>query len=190
MATAKHDARKILDGLPEEASLEDIQYHLYVLQRIERGREDVASGLIVPPGRGRAAADQVARRVAWTETAWRDLEHVANYIAEDSPGYTAALVRRIRDQARALEELSERGRIVPELDQSAVRELVVGSHRLIYEISDEDPWLDPRCARSQCAVGYGESHRPRRELSHALGRSRCHARSRAATRSGPSLHPS
>jgi len=64
----------------------------------------------------------VARRVAWTETAWRDLEHVADYIAEDSPGYAAALVRRIRDQAHSLEELAERGRVVPELDQPAVRE--------------------------------------------------------------------
>jgi len=57
MATAKHDARKILDGLPEEASLEDIQYHLYVLQRIERGREDVAAGRIV-------SQDEVEQRLA------------------------------------------------------------------------------------------------------------------------------
>jgi len=45
MATAKQDARRVLDGLPEEASLEDIQYHLYVLQRIRRGREDVGQGV-------------------------------------------------------------------------------------------------------------------------------------------------
>ncbi len=83
----------------------------------------------------------MARRVAWTETAWRDLEHVADYIAEDSPGYAAALVRRIRDQARSLEELAERGRVVPELDQPAARELVVGSHRLIYEISEGDVYV-------------------------------------------------
>jgi plasmid stabilization system protein ParE len=50
-------------------------------------------------------------------------------------------VRRIRDQARALEVMSERGRIVPELDQPAVRELVVGSYRLIYEISEEDVYV-------------------------------------------------
>lgn len=78
----------------------------------------------------------MARRVAWTETAWRDLEHVADYIAEDSPGYAAALVRQIRDQARSLEEMAERGRVVPELDQPTVRELVVGSYRLIYELSE------------------------------------------------------
>ncbi len=83
----------------------------------------------------------MARRVAWSETAWRDLEHVADYIAEDSPGYAAALVRRIRDQARSLEELAERGRVVPELDQPAVRELVVGSYRLIYEISEKGVYV-------------------------------------------------
>jgi predicted transcriptional regulator len=48
MATAKQDARKILENLPDEASLEDIQYHLYVLQRIERGREDIEAGRVVP----------------------------------------------------------------------------------------------------------------------------------------------
>lgn len=78
----------------------------------------------------------MARRVAWTETAWRDLERIADHIAEDSPGYAAALVRHIRDQARSLEEMAERGRVVPELDQPTVRELVVGSYRLIYEISE------------------------------------------------------
>jgi len=61
MATAKQDARKILDGLPEEASLEDIQYHLYVLQRVERGREDVEAGRVVPQ-------DEVEQRLArWLE---------------------------------------------------------------------------------------------------------------------------
>lgn len=57
MATAKHDARKILDKLPEEASLEDIQYHLYVLQRVNRGREDVQAGRVV-------SHDEIERRLA------------------------------------------------------------------------------------------------------------------------------
>jgi toxin ParE1/3/4 len=79
----------------------------------------------------------VARRVAWTETAWRDLERIGDYIAEDSPGYAAAFLRRVRDRARLLDELAERGRVVPELDEPEVRELFVGSYRLIYEITDE-----------------------------------------------------
>lgn len=57
MVTAKQDVRRILDRLPEEASLEDIQYHLYVLQRISRGREDVGAGRVLPQG-------EVERRLA------------------------------------------------------------------------------------------------------------------------------
>ncbi|HEY6637074.1 MAG TPA: type II toxin-antitoxin system RelE/ParE family toxin [Solirubrobacterales bacterium] len=47
----------------------------------------------------------------------------------------------MRDQAGSLEELAGRGRVVPELDQPAVRELVVGSYRLIYEISEGDVYV-------------------------------------------------
>lgn len=47
MPTAKQEAQKVLDTLPDEASLEDIQYHLYVLQRIERARGEVAAGQTV-----------------------------------------------------------------------------------------------------------------------------------------------
>jgi predicted transcriptional regulator len=57
MATAKQDVRRVLDGLPEEVSLEDIQYHLYVLQRIERGREYVEAGRVLPQ-------DEVEQRLA------------------------------------------------------------------------------------------------------------------------------
>ena len=78
----------------------------------------------------------MARQVAWTETAWRDLERVAEYIAEDSPSYAAGFVRQLRDRAGSLDEMAARGRIVPELEDPAVRELLVGSYRLIYEASE------------------------------------------------------
>jgi plasmid stabilization system protein ParE len=73
----------------------------------------------------------MARHVVWTETAWRDLERIADYIAEDSPGYAAAFVRRVWDRSRSLETLAERGRVVPEVGDPAVRELVISSYRLI-----------------------------------------------------------
>ncbi len=41
MATAKKAVRDLLRKLPEDCSLEDVQYHLYVLQKIERGLKDV-----------------------------------------------------------------------------------------------------------------------------------------------------
>ncbi|MCB9766903.1 MAG: hypothetical protein H6751_06730 [Candidatus Omnitrophica bacterium] len=37
MVTAKDEVRSLLDQLPEDCSLEDIQYHLYVVEKIRRG---------------------------------------------------------------------------------------------------------------------------------------------------------
>jgi predicted transcriptional regulator len=39
---------KLLEQLPEEATLEDIQYHLYVLQKIKAGQEAVDAGHVIP----------------------------------------------------------------------------------------------------------------------------------------------
>ena len=39
MSTAKSEVSNLLDTLPEDASLEDIQYHLYVLGKIRKGSE-------------------------------------------------------------------------------------------------------------------------------------------------------
>lgn len=35
----KEEVRRLLDTLPNEASYEDIQYHIYVQQKIDRGIE-------------------------------------------------------------------------------------------------------------------------------------------------------
>ena len=41
MQSAKHEVMELLKGLPDDTSLEEIQYHLYVRQKIERGLRDV-----------------------------------------------------------------------------------------------------------------------------------------------------
>ncbi|MEI7934675.1 MAG: hypothetical protein WCH30_06440 [Chlorobiaceae bacterium] len=44
MLQAKQEVQQLLDQLPENVSFDDIQYHIYVCQKINRGLEDVASG--------------------------------------------------------------------------------------------------------------------------------------------------
>ncbi|MGK2857513.1 MAG: hypothetical protein ACSLFQ_09930 [Thermoanaerobaculia bacterium] len=48
MDAAKEQVKQILEVLPEDASLEDIQYHIYVRQRIEQGLADGSAGRVVP----------------------------------------------------------------------------------------------------------------------------------------------
>jgi hypothetical protein len=40
MGSAKQQVESLLHKLPENCSLEDIQYHLYVLDKVRRGLED------------------------------------------------------------------------------------------------------------------------------------------------------
>lgn len=41
MSTAKQQVESLLHKLPENCSLEDIQYHLYVLDKVRHGLEEV-----------------------------------------------------------------------------------------------------------------------------------------------------
>ena len=37
MSTVKDEVKALLDKLPDDCSLEDVQYHLYVVEKINRG---------------------------------------------------------------------------------------------------------------------------------------------------------
>jgi len=42
--TTKQQVRAVLERLPDDCSLDDVLYHLYVLRAVERGRDDVQAG--------------------------------------------------------------------------------------------------------------------------------------------------
>ena len=50
MKTAKDEVRKLLERLPDDASFGDIQYHIYIREKIERGFADVKKGRLLSQG--------------------------------------------------------------------------------------------------------------------------------------------
>jgi predicted transcriptional regulator len=42
--SAKQEVLRLLERLPADATLEDVQYHLYVRQKIELGLQDAEAG--------------------------------------------------------------------------------------------------------------------------------------------------
>jgi len=40
----KETVKALLDRLPDDCSLDDVLYHLYVIQAVERGRADAEAG--------------------------------------------------------------------------------------------------------------------------------------------------
>jgi hypothetical protein len=63
MQPAKATVRELLERLPDDCSLDDILYHLYVVQKVEPGLLNAASGDVVP----HAVAMQELRRKWSTE---------------------------------------------------------------------------------------------------------------------------
>jgi predicted transcriptional regulator len=48
VASAKQAVRDVLKRMPEDCSLEDIQYQLYLRQKLEKSRAAAAEGRLVP----------------------------------------------------------------------------------------------------------------------------------------------
>ena len=46
--TAKDTVRALLDRLPDDCSLDEVQYHLYVVQAIAQGEADEQAGRVIP----------------------------------------------------------------------------------------------------------------------------------------------
>lgn len=80
----------------------------------------------------------MAHLVIWSRRAIDDVDAIAAYIAEDSEAFAASVVRTILEKARRLSDFPLIGRVVPEFDNEAIREVFAYSYRIIYEVSGSE----------------------------------------------------
>ena len=78
------------------------------------------------------------RAIIWTAGARTDLDEIVAYIAKDSLPSALAFLEEAFETAETLATLSERGRMVPELNDPIVRELFIKRYRLLYEIREQE----------------------------------------------------
>jgi plasmid stabilization system protein ParE len=71
-------------------------------------------------------------QIRWTGQAVRNLEDIKSFISKDSPAYALAVVSRLYLSAMQLQDFPDLGRVVPELGQSEIRELVRPPYRIVY----------------------------------------------------------
>jgi toxin ParE1/3/4 len=76
--------------------------------------------------------------VSWSPEALDDVDAIAEYIARDSAFYAEAVVTRIKEVSRSLNQLPNRGRVVPEIGLPPIREIPIYSYRLIYRIQQQN----------------------------------------------------
>lgn len=72
--------------------------------------------------------------VRWTPQAAEDLDSIVEFIARDSPQYARLFVLDIFQTVERISKFPQSGRVVPELKNLVVREVILGQYRLVYRL--------------------------------------------------------
>lgn len=73
-------------------------------------------------------------RIKWTHQAIEDVKSICDFIARDAPHIAQIFVQRIFKAVGRLEDFPQSGRIVPELQNEFVREIIFGNYRIVYRL--------------------------------------------------------
>ena len=74
--------------------------------------------------------------VIWSESAKADLRSIHDFIAHDSGHYAKKVAQNIVEKTDVLNDLPRIGRIVPELGNELIREIILTPYRIVYELDD------------------------------------------------------
>ena len=75
-------------------------------------------------------------QIIWTREALDRLTDIEDYISKDSPVRAIKFVNYLIDQGETLKDHPKIGRIVPEVGNENIRELIAKKHRIIYRVSE------------------------------------------------------
>jgi len=77
-------------------------------------------------------------RIVWTFQAVQDVQAIRAYIGRDSPRYAALVAEQIVEAVGRLENFPSSGRVVPELQDETLREVILGNFRIVYRVTGEE----------------------------------------------------
>jgi toxin ParE1/3/4 len=73
----------------------------------------------------------MAVRIRWSPKAADSLEQICKYIERDSPYYARLFAKRIFKIIQDMNEFPMSGRVVPEYNNSNIREKIVENYRIV-----------------------------------------------------------
>lgn len=76
-------------------------------------------------------------QVVFTPQSLDDLEQIVTFVAKDNSDRAQTFGDELIDRALSVATFPEIGRVVPEIDNPAVREIIHGPYRIIYEVFAE-----------------------------------------------------
>jgi plasmid stabilization system protein ParE len=76
-------------------------------------------------------------RLIWSLQAIEDVEAIRTYVARDSEQYANLLIDRIIAAVDRLEGFPLSGRVVPEVGDESLREVIYRNYRIVYRLKPE-----------------------------------------------------
>ena len=73
-------------------------------------------------------------KVIWTKRALEDLKDIGDFISKDSFHYAGLTLSKIVNTDVLISNNPKIGRIVPEIKDENIREIIKGNYRIIYQI--------------------------------------------------------
>ncbi|MBN2561670.1 MAG: type II toxin-antitoxin system RelE/ParE family toxin [Phycisphaerae bacterium] len=73
-------------------------------------------------------------QIRWTAQAADDLEAITEFISADSPYYAQLFAIDVLAAIERLTDFPQSGRKVPEINDPAIRELILGDYRIVYRL--------------------------------------------------------
>ena len=76
-------------------------------------------------------------QVIWAPQAIQDVEAIRAHVARDSAHYADLVLERIIAAVERLTDNPRSGRVVPELGDESIREVIHGNYRIVYRLRHE-----------------------------------------------------
>lgn len=73
-------------------------------------------------------------KIIWSPRALKRVREIASYISYDKPGAAQNWIDSIFNAVKRLGRFPKSGRLVPEIDRPNIREMILGSYRIVYRI--------------------------------------------------------
>jgi toxin ParE1/3/4 len=79
--------------------------------------------------------------IIWTREALNKLIEIENFIARDSPQRAEEFIDYLIERSEFLKSNEKIGRIVPEISNTSIRELLIKNYRLVYRIEKSEIFI-------------------------------------------------
>jgi addiction module RelE/StbE family toxin len=83
----------------------------------------------------------MVEKIIWTQKALLDLSEIFDYINKDSPHYASLTIQKIINKISLIKGSPLAGRIVPEFNNVALREVIYKNYRIIYKIDKSEAYI-------------------------------------------------